>query len=301
MKNVFYLIPIILIYNSCLLLPRNATTADFLPRETDVPGWVITGRARIEGEKKTVQISPLYGEYDPAEMSAAEYEYLSDRSKMVRVELIKLRSTLDAFGLYSRMRGLEVAALSPEDTACSLSNGIFSRTGKYCFRVSGSGLGDQDAGVPELFRGVVMQNLKAHAGGEPLPDHLFLFSEKRSTAGIVYYKKGVDTLPGLNGLSIIRRLLGGKQYDIAYARFNTALDAEQEFQKLLKAGGDAFILSRIGNLQPAIRIVGAGEHIFISHHKQWIFGVMNADTMGEGNRIFIYLYGEIKKKVGANQ
>ena len=295
--KITFSLAFICLLDSCILLPRAPSIADIMPRETDVPGWTNAKQYRTSSVKKIAELNALYTEYDPAELIAAEYIRISDATKTIRLEIIRFRSALDSFGMYSRDSGLDGAARADGDEACTSEGSVFFRQGKYYVRIKGEKLDAQESGAIEQFRGVVSQNLKRRGGDVALPDALFLFSNDRSTRDIVYYKKGIDTIPGLKNVSVARRALGGKKTDVLYTKMTTPLDAEQEFRALLKTGGEAFILSKIGSLETAIRIISDTEYLFVSHYKQWIFGVRNADTMNEGNRIIIYLFGEIKAKI----
>jgi hypothetical protein len=295
-KIAFSLV-LICILDSCSILPRVATIADILPRETDVPGWAMAKQYRTSSMKKIAQMNALYAEYDPVELIVAEYNRISDATKTVSIEIIRFRTALDSFGMYSRHRGLNGTARAEGDGIGSSEGTVFFRQGKFYAIISGEKLDVQESGAIEQFLGVVGQNLKKQAGGEALPDTLFFFSNDRSTRDIVYYKKGIETVPGLKNVSVMRRNLGGKKIDVLYTKMTTAFDAEQEFHTILKTGGDAFILSKIGSLETAIRIISDTQYLFVSHYKQWIFGALNADTMNEGNRIIIYLFGEIKAKI----
>ena len=185
-------------------------------------------------------------------------------------------------------------AVSPEMTHIRATVPFFIRKGRYYLKITSQNLGEQESDAPEQFRSVVANNLKNLPGDELLPDSLFLFSDGRSTRDIIYYKNGIDTIPGIKNVSVMRRTLAGKKHDIIFLKTSSAFDAEQEFQNVLKAGGKAFMLSRIGTIPAAVRIISNTEYLLVSHYKQWIFGVMDADTMNEGNRLIIYLYGEIK-------
>lgn len=288
------LVASILFLVSCNLMPGIVTLNDELPRETDVPGWVITGHYRTSSQKKIMQASPIYSEYDPAELAVAEYCRLSDKSRVVRADLVRFHSPLDSFGLYSRERGFDPAGSFAGDDAYSRDGALFFRKGRYYLKITSQNLGEQESDAPEQFRSVVANNLKNLPGDELLPDSLFLFSDGRSTRDIIYYKNGIDTIPGIKNVSVMRRTLAGKKHDIVFLKTSSAFDAEQEFQNVLKAGGKAIMLSRIGTIPAAVRIISNTEYLLVSHYKQWIFGVMDADTMNEGNRLIIYLYGEIK-------
>jgi hypothetical protein len=268
--------------------------ADYLPRDTDVPGWEITQQYRLNSVKKIEQMAPHSSEYDPVEMVTADYGYLSDKARTVKVKILKFRTPLDAFGLFSRERGFDSGGQFMDDDTYSSGQGLFSRQGKFYVTISGDSDGDTDVAVLQQFLGVVRQNLQKQAGAEKLPDYILSLSDRGSSRDIVYYKAGLEAIPGARDLFVTRRSLSGKNFDLVYSRLQTAFDAEQAFHRILKAGGGSFMLTKIGNLQPAIRIVSQKEYLFVSYYKQWIFGVLNAENMNEVNKIIIYLYGDIR-------
>ncbi len=300
MKKHFLSMIIILLSSlatiSCSLFPRTPTIQDVMPRETDVPGWVVERQYRTSSSRKMAQFSPLYGEHKPGELAITEYAHLSDKSRTVRVEMIRLGSSLDSFGFFSRERGLGGTYQFFDDNTYATTNCLYARIGKYYVKIGYENLGDQAGSIVDQFLGVVRGNLKSLAGDESLPDRLFLFARNRSTREIVYYRQSMDAVPGLKNATVSRRVLAGKKYDLVCAAYPSAFDAEQEYLAILKAGGNEYILNRVGKLQPAIRIISETEYLFICQYKQWIFGVLNADTMKEGNLIIGYLFTEIKNR-----
>lgn len=299
--SIIFLSLIISAFPSCGIFPRIATMSDSMPRETDVPGWAVERQYRTGSAAKIGQFSALYGEHKPAELAITEYARLSDKTMTVRVEMLRLGSALDAFGFFSRERGLGGAVRFIDDNTYYSERGLFSRIGNYYLKISYENLGDREGNAAEQFLGVVRENLKIMAGGEDLPEHMLLFANKRSTREIIYYKGDVDGIPGLKGAVVARRPLGAKKYDLVYAMAPSAYDAEQQYLDILKRGGSAYVLTRIGKLQPAIRIVSDSEFVFICQYKQWIFGVLNADTMKEGNLIIGYMLTEIKNRYGTKR
>ncbi len=301
MKKVFALSILIMISSlaplSCSLFPKTSTISDVMPRETDVPGWVVERQYRTSSSWRMAQIGPLYSEHDPSGLAITEYAHLSDKSKTVRVELIRLGSSLDSFGFFSRERGFDGSYRFIDDNTYASAKCLYARIGRYYIKISFENLGDQEANIPEQFLAVVRENLKKLAGDDLLPDQLFLFSKKSSTRDIVYYKRKMDAIPGLSNAVVVRNTLTGKKHDLVYATCSSSYNAEQEYMDILKAGGNNYIMTRIGKLQPAIRIISETEYLFICQYKQWIFGVLDADTMDEGNLILGYLLTEIKDRI----
>ncbi len=294
MKRILVFVSMLCLFMSCTFLPKPGTTADYLPRDTDVPGWVLTQKYSLKSSRKIAQVAPHSSEYDPVEMVGADYNYLSDNSRTISVRVFKFRTMLYAFGLYGRERGFDRDAQFSGDDTYVLDRGLFSHLGKFYVSVSAGSGGECDPAVLHHFLGVVRQNLKGQAGPDKLPDYILSLSDRGSSRDIIYYKDGLATIPGVRDLFVTRRYISGTSYDLVYSRLPNAFDAEQTFHKILKAGSGSFILTKIGSIQPAIKAVSSTEFLFISHYKQWIFGVLNAENMKEVNKIIIYLYGDIR-------
>lgn len=300
MKKLFVLSILVIINflatTSCAEIPQTFTIIDTMPRETDVPGWAVKQQYRTRSSGKIRQFSPVYAEYDPAELAITEYVHISDQGKTVRVEIIRLRSPLDSFGFYSRERGLGGGYRFIDDNTYFSDRGFFARMGAYYVKITYENLDGGEDEIVRQFYGAVRGNLKNRAADEPLPDRLFLFSDSRSTRNIVYCRRRVDAIPGLGNAVVLRRQMAGGNHDLVYATLSTPFDAEQAFLNILRIGGNAYIITKIGTLQPAIRIVGPREYLFVAQYKQWIFGVLNADTMNEGSLIIAHLLAEIKTR-----
>ncbi|HOD15643.1 MAG TPA: hypothetical protein PK307_02165 [Spirochaetota bacterium] len=294
MKRILVFAIMLCLFMSCTFLPKPGTMADYLPRDTDVPGWVLAQKYAMGSVKKIGQTVPSSSDYDPLEMAGAEYNYLSDNSRTISVRVIKFRSLMDAFGLYSRERGFDRDAQFTGDETYASGRGLYSYQGKFYVSVLGGPEGEPDPAALQQFLGVIRQNLKNQSGTDRLPDYILSLSERGSSRDIVYYKAGLDSLPGSRELLVTRRSISGKSHDLVYSRFQNAFDAEQTFHKILKAGSGSFMLTKIGSLQPAIKAVPGGGYMFISYYKQWMFGVLNAENMKEVNAIIIYLYGDIR-------
>lgn len=294
MKRIFVIASMLSLFLSCTFLPKPGTMIDYLPRDTDVPGWVLAQKYALNSAKKIGQVVPDSSAYDPIEMVGAEYNYLSDTNRTVSVRVFKFRTLMDAFGLYGRERGFDRDAQFAGDDTYSCDQGLFSRQGKFYVTVSEGPGGERDPAVLQQFLGVVRQNLKTQSGVEKLPDYILSLSDRGSSRDIIYYKDGIEAIPGARDLYVTRRSISGKSYDLVYSRMQNTFDAEQTFHKILKAGSGSFMLTKIGSLQPAIKALSPSEYLFISYYKQWIFGVLNAENMKEVNKIIIYLYGDIR-------
>jgi hypothetical protein len=284
---------------SCGLFQRATSLIDFLPRETEVPGWVAVHRTTANGRKAIERISGDYALYDPRILASADYHHLSDESKTVRVELLEFESSLDSFGLFSLERGFDFPVRYADDNAYFSDKGCFFRLGDFYIKITGENLGEERDGIFEQYRAVLFQNLKNHAGGEPLPNEMFLFSDNRSTIDLAYYKKGIQAVPGSENLYIVQRNMRKRKYKIFYMKKSTLNETGRAFRSILRSADGSYILSKIGNYETALRLLENHEYQYISYYKHWIFGALDAENMEAGASIVLSLFNEIKARAYA--
>lgn len=277
---------------SCVMVPRAATLIDYLPRETDVPGWTIDAKEQIRSESNLRRRDPILAEYGVLEMVTATYRRISDPDRTVRLDIAQFSSTLDAFGVFTLKRTGGNVRHVDESTAI-FPDGVMFRLGRYFVTMVMSPSQNTAEKDLDLFVEAVRQNLAPRLGTQDLPDTVFFLSNDRSTREIAYYKKGITALPGIANLFVLPREMDGRRYNIFYRRSAGIFDAEREFQHLVRNG---FMLSRIGAIQPAVRVLKENELIFVVYYRRWIFGVLNAESFADGSNIIVLLYGEVRRR-----
>lgn len=289
------MIAFLIMVSSCIFMPKKIAITDLMPRETDVPGWVVTRQVKSSG-KKIAAVTTACALYNPQEYVAVLYTNLSDKKKTVTAEVFTFSSALDAFGAFSVERGFAESNKFVSDDDYSSARGLFFRVGKNYVRIAGEGLGEQAVETLDQFRVVLQQNMKMPSNIDLFPDNMFIFSADRSTRNIIYHKHGIDSIPGTGPLFVTRRPLFEKMYLSWNMKLPGAYDADRKFQDILKQGSGELLLNKIGKLPVAVRIIKDREHLLICCYKNWIFGVLDAETMDRGNNILVVLFSEIKTR-----
>jgi len=277
---------------SCVMVPRTATLGDYLPRETDVPGWTIDAKEQIRSESNLRRRDQTLAEYGVSEMVTALYRRISDPERTVMLDIAQFSSSLDAFGVFTIKRTGGNVLLVDENTAI-FPDGVMLRLGRYFVTLVISPQHNTAEKDLDLFVQAVRQNLAPRAGSQDLPDTVFFLSNDRSTREITYYKNGISVLPGIANLFVLPREIEGRRYQIFYRRSAGTFDAEREFQHLVRNG---FMLTRIGAIHPAVRVLKENELIFVAYYRRWIFGVLNAESFADGNNTIVLLYGEVRRR-----
>ncbi|TFH38052.1 MAG: hypothetical protein E4G96_10925, partial [Chrysiogenales bacterium] len=200
---------------SCGLMPGIRPMETLLPRETDVPGWVSGIPERVRRDQ-IARLHPLLDEYGPIELVASEYRRLSGGTEGLRVELIRFRTSLDSFGAYARERGIDSDARFYVDNGYRTDSGLYFRHGIFYGRITATGPSGGGSEQAKLFRDVVGNNIRRAFFDVLLPGYLLLVSGDRSTRNIVYRKKGIEKVPGMRSIFIVRREIEGKRRDMFF-------------------------------------------------------------------------------------
>ncbi|MBN2079159.1 MAG: hypothetical protein JW838_09350 [Spirochaetes bacterium] len=277
----------------CGILPGIVDLPDILPRETDVPGW-IPGEFRREKGEALLRMAPALGEYDPLDMGARDYRRISGEVGELRVELFRFRSALDSFGACGLEGG--PSSVTPAATGAGYRSGssVFARRGPLYIRIRSAGIDDEELAG---FAAVVLEKAKRAFPRDGLPGYLATLLGN-STEGVVYRRKGIDMIPGVKRVFLLRREIAGKTREVFFSPRPSDEDARRVFSDLLARENEGWHLSRAGRIQPAVRIIPGGPVLFLHHYKEWLYGVLNADTIDEGNVMILDLYHEARAMTG---
>ena len=116
-----------------------------------------------------------------------------------------------------------------------------------------------------------------------------LTQSKSGRSGLVYKKQGDDDIPALKNI-FIKKIVFQKPENIFFAKRDSAYVANNEFSGLLKA---QFVLTGANFTRTAFKKINDSGFIFISIYKEWIYGVLVAENLSEGEKIQNYLYNLI--------
>ncbi len=294
MRLNFLLITVLLLNISCSMFEKpKPGIMDFLPRETDVPGWEqVKKPERIYG--KQMKDTADYGKYRAVEKSYSLYRSFSEQEYVLRVELFRLNSVMDAFGMFSRERGIPGISRNVTGDYFTSDEGAFLMKGNYYIRVLANNKDDILKKQCDTFIRNIRKNLDVSGQTSELPDYLTLFSEDYTSQDVMYYRNGYSNLPGLKRVFIRNRTIGEQNKLLFFVRFNSAQSAQRKFNSLLKKNSYGYALTVRNKVPVAFKKIADNILLFFSSDREWIFGVLNSANQDEGLRITDMLRGEIK-------
>ncbi|MFH0976765.1 MAG: DUF6599 family protein [Spirochaetota bacterium] len=295
---------------SCALFQESDKTEDILPRDVEIPGWVTDGSPEYytpgnikEFIKDPERIRLLYT-YGFKELFTAKYKKISGTDIALKVEIYAMESPLKAFGVLSMEKNSDTQPEKEKkvktenteenegDDSYSTEQGLFSRKGQYYIiakPVRGYIDGIQDC---RMFTEIICGKIK---NSDPLPSYLSLFGGTDNRKSLVYRIEGHPILRILKEIFTRKFEISGKTKTVFFAKRETRHLSLREFSGLLKNDQSRFILSGAGESQTAFLKVKDNDYIFASVFKEWIFGIMDAESLAEGEKTISYLYKDLSE------
>jgi hypothetical protein len=295
-KKILY---ILFVFNffSCGLFQTSDKSDVLLPRETEIPGW------RLEGSinEFTTDNLPEYlkepdknllNTYGFKELYSAKYKKISKENKEITVEIFTMDSPLNAFGILS----IEKIQDSKDENICensySTSLALISRKENHYIKIkSGSEYPDSNSDL-EIFLKIICDKIK---NSNPLPRYLTLFEKKDMEKSLVYRVEGYPKFQILKQVFTRKTDIFGKNKTVFFGKRESGYISMGEFSNLLKDKEKRFILSSAGDSRTAFLKLNDNDFIYISVYKEWIFGIMDAESMVEGEKTINYLYNDLKE------
>ncbi len=288
---------------SCGLFQTSDKSDILLPRETEIPGWRLEGSINEftsdnlpeylkEPDKNLLNI------YGFKELYTAKYKNISKENKEISIEIFTMDSPLNAFGILS----MEKIQDSKEENICensySTSRALISRKENYYIKIrSGSEYPDSNEDL-RIFLKIICDKIK---NSNPLPRYLTLFEKKDTKNSLVYWVEGNPKFQILKHIFTRKTDIFGKNKTVFFGKRESDYISMGEFSNLLKDKEKKFILSSAGDSRTAFLKLDDNDFIFISVYKEWIFGIMDAESMTEGEKTINYLYNDLKEFIKDNR
>ena len=299
MNKILSIIPTLLFaINSCATFQIHSDkTEDLLPRETEIPGWRIDISPKnysvkyLQGYIKNPEENRLFNLYGIEELSVAKYKNISTPSKQITIEIFKMNSVINAFGILSIEKDEEYKETKMCDDSYTNNEVTLARKSNYYIKIKSidypESLADQ-----ELFCKLICDKMKNTS--DALPAYLSLFEKKDGRSHLRYLIEGYPKLPELQNIFSRKIELTGKTRTIFFAKRDTSYLSLGELSNLLKNKERQFIMSGAGDLQIAFYKIKEKEFIFVSVFKEWIIGIFDAESISEGERTINILHNDLK-------
>jgi hypothetical protein len=284
------------LYGCAAMMERDPNVIYLLPRESDLPGWKLESPPRrFDGTNIALHEdgdSSLFREYGGVNLAMAAYRSIRDAGEVIAVEIYRMRSPLDAFGIFSRKAGNTMNTPAPSimcDDIAVIRNGLLLRQGLYCISIVAAG--SASVSDPAAFARIILDNIPKIESD--LPDRAYLFGGRNRREGLIYYAGAHPDVPLTGGLFTRAKSIDGVEYVVFYSRRSSKSSAIREFAGLLGGGGSGFTLSSAGKRHVSVKDRPDGGYIFAARWEDVIFGLLRAENLVDGNAAINILLAEV--------
>jgi|GEM_PF-1942195 len=293
-KKALVLNIFIVVCLSCsMFAPAKPQLINVLPRETDVPGWLLRNKVAFQKQGAIESVNRVFVLFGVKDYAGAVFYSLSDETVMVTVELMKLPSSFHSFGLFSFERGFDPRAVESEETRFIDKDGAFVWKGEYYIRVTSNKPGKIDEDCFATFSSITVSNIDGHASTTELPDYVYTFSENYSTRDLVYYVMGHRLLPGSKHVFVRKKTIQQKERYVFFIRESSSLKSSEMYNAILSTTRPSFIITKSENILMGYARGDGARLVFISLYRDYVYGVLNADDVDDGSRIMHRLHRDL--------
>ncbi len=273
---------------------------DKMPRETDVPGWTIYEQLQeMKSNEIDVYIKQLPSYYQVHEIKRilrGGYQWINDDTIRLTMEVFLTGSPLESFGLFSRDRN-KLGEIMVLDHDRFISGGTYhERSGRYYMVITTSRPYDSFDEHAAVLSGALKRKIEETG---TLPGYVSLFSEDKEGKGtfnLTYFKEGMVELPGIN------RVFVRQEKDLSkkkiFSKRDTSHQAVKDFSSLLNIEGNPYVLTGAADMQTAFRKTDDNMYSYIGQYREWIFGVLQVESLVDARREAQLLGSELKDYTG---
>ncbi|HSV98421.1 MAG TPA: DUF6599 family protein [Spirochaetota bacterium] len=278
------------------LMERDPDVLHLLPRESDLPGWKIAAPPRrYDNTNIALRVddeSALFREYGGESLATSSYRPIGETRGRVTIEVYRMRTPVDAFGIFGRRVGKAMRMPAPSvmcDDIAVIRNGLLLRQGLHFIALVAD---ENDAGGDLVaFARIILENIPPVKSD--LPDWANLFGVGNQREGLVYYSRAPSDIPLKGGLFVRTRSINGIEYDVYYSRRSSKSSAIRDFAGLQGQGGGGFVLSSAGARQVSFKPRPDRGYVFAARWGDLVFGLVRAENLVDGNAAINILYGEV--------
>jgi hypothetical protein len=286
-----FLITVFLSCGCVLFTPKEVSLKSALPRETDVPGWLIERDHQNISGADIARLDPLLRAYGASEYADVVYREISDEPLIVTVQIVKLSNLLNAFGLFSMERGFVEESEMDSMTQYSRAEGVFFLVDAHYVKL----LVNRETSPDKLksFMDIIRQNLsKDDKQIKYLPDFVNVIPGNILNSDLVYYSEVNEAISGSGSCFVRKRMYGKNERYILFNKMDSRDSAAAKYDRVAASGGFVLIKSKPFSLSG----VNPGNHyITIALYRDWFLGYDRADSYKEAENVLSGLTKAIKE------
>ncbi|MCL1865049.1 MAG: hypothetical protein FWF73_04480 [Spirochaetes bacterium] len=265
---------------------------DFLPKETDVPGWIRSNSILSYSGGNIKKYNKDYAGLGIEKFTYSIYESINNSDIKIKVEVMRFDSVLNAYGFYSVKRGQGIFDIRETNDFSSDRLSVI-QIGNYvvCSSTDSSAEnGDSSLhGELKTFSKIPFNYIGENYMNYKLPDSLHIL-KSGDGYGIIYSINQHAKFSFLERMAYTQWKWNNNLISVFYSEYGSFYDAYEVFKKNIV---DTYIVSSSDGIYTAFKKDDEGKYIFISVKDRWIFGAWSIEEYNEINRI----HSEILNKI----
>jgi len=297
-NKLLKIITILLIFTSCSLFQSETdTVTELLPRNTDVPGWLKTDSFADYRVKDIKKYNRDYEGIGIEKLAFCIYRSFDNHEIKIKLEVIKFKTVLDAYGFFSTKRGPGMFEISEMNEYYTNALSLI-QVGEYVLYA-----------MTEKIESLLKNDLKTfvnipllYIGKDHMKENItskLNILKGINGYGILYIKKAYHKLPFLNNICFTQWDWNKEITDVFLSERESFYDAYQLFKKSTELG---YTVISSHDTYTALKKESDNTYSFISINDKWIFGCWSVKNIDEGRRILSEIQSKIQdyKKISLN-
>ncbi|MCU0847942.1 MAG: hypothetical protein MUD12_08665 [Spirochaetes bacterium] len=268
-----------------------SSIAEYLPIESDVPGWAQNEKVYAKKSEDLKKLGPYYDRFRIREYAYASYSSISGQGS-INLEIYRLPDALRAFSLFTIEKSASNKIFLNEEFSFSAETGLYL-CARDCFvKIMSDNTKDASSGDLSVFRKVVESYISTNES-KLIPQHFKLFND--DARNIIYYADGIDTIPGSADLIAFRQDSRVRSGRLFYMYLHSSYEAAGLYDRIVRKSGASYIMTKAEDIQTFYRNF-SGSYIFISIYKNIIYGVLEAEGIHNGIKAVLELHPRVVSK-----
>ena len=292
-KKMLLIVIVFITGASCSFFQSKSDNVDdFLPRETDVPGWIMKDSVQSYTGANIKKYNQDYAGIGIERLSSSVYkslyESLYNLDVKIKVEVIRFDSVLSAYGFFSVIRGHGIFDIGDINEFSSSKLSIIRR-GNY---VVYSSTEDESPLIQEdltTFSKIPFNYIGENYMNYKLPGSLNIL-KGADGYGIIYSINKHEKFSSLERIAYTQWKWNNNLINVFYSEYGSFYDAYEVFKENIV---DNYIVSSSDEIYTAFKKDSDGKYIFISVRDNCIFGGWSIEKYNDMNKI----HNEILKRI----
>ena len=287
-KIILLLITVISGISCSLFRSKTGNVDDFLPRETDVPGWIRSEAVQSYTGSNIKKYNKDYTGIGIERLSSSVYKSIDNSEIKIKIEVVRFDSVLNAYGFFSVIRGHGIFDAGETSDFSSDKLSVISK-GNYVVYSSTDNESPSMKKELILFSKIPFNYIGENYMTYKLPERLNIL-KSADRYGIIYSAGHHSKFSSLEKIAYTQWKWNNKLINVFYSEYRSFYDAYEVFKENIV---DNYIVSSSDEIYTAFKKDDDGKYIFISVKDNRIFGGWSIEEYNDINKILIEILNKI--------